>query len=146
MDARIALETQSLDEITNEIRERLLGFNQERAGPFNDVRIILTARGAAGELVGGLVGLAFWNGLFIELLWVDEAARGQGIGTSLMRAAESEARKRGWEVCFLSTWTFQAPGFYPRLGYEPFGELKGMPPGHSRTWFAKWLKSRRAEE
>jgi len=146
MDARIALETQSLDEITNEIRERLLGFNQERAGPFNDVRIILTARGAAGELVGGLVGLGFWNGLFIELLWVDEAARRQGIGTSLLRAAESEARKRGWEVCFLSTWTFQAPGFYPRLGYEPFGELKGMPPGHSRTWFAKWLKSRRAEE
>jgi predicted N-acetyltransferase YhbS len=146
MQAHITLETQELDELTIEIRERLLGFNQERAGPFNDVRVVLTARAARGELVGGLVGLGFWNGLFIELLWVDEAARGQGIGTSLMRAAESEARKRGWEICFLSTWTFQAPGFYPRLGYQPFGELKGMPPGHSRTWFAKWLKPRRAEE
>jgi predicted N-acetyltransferase YhbS len=118
MDAQVILETQELDEVANEIRERLLAFNQERAGPFNDVRVVL----------------------FIELLWIDEAARRQGIGTSLMRAAESEARKRGWEVCFLSTFTFQAPEYYRKLGYEPFGELKGMPPGHSRTWFAKWLK------
>ncbi|HEY1288743.1 MAG TPA: GNAT family N-acetyltransferase [Burkholderiales bacterium] len=140
MEAHVTLEKRGVEETANEIRDRLLGFNQERAGPFNDVRVVLAARDAAGELVGGLVGLGFWNGLFIELLWVDEAARGHGIGTSLMRAAESEARKRGWEVCFLSTFTFQAPTFYPRLGYEAFGELKGTPPGHSRTWFAKWLK------
>jgi GNAT superfamily N-acetyltransferase len=139
MDAQVILETQKLDEVANEIRERLLRFNQERAGPFHDVRLVLTARGAANELFGGLVGLGFWNGLFIDLLWVDEPARRRGIGTALMRAAESEARERGWQVCFLSSWTFQAPGFYRRLGYEPFGELKGMPPGHSRTWFAKWL-------
>jgi len=62
------------------------------------------------------------------------------MGRSLMHAAESEARSKGWEVCFLSTFSFQAPDFYKNLGYEPFGELKGMPRGHSRTWFAKWLK------
>jgi GNAT superfamily N-acetyltransferase len=140
MDVRVTLETQRLDEAANEIRERLLGFNQERVGAFQDVRVVLTVRGAGDELLGGLVGLGFWNGLFIDLVWVDEPARGRGIGTALMRAAESEARKRGWQVCFLSTWTFQAPGFYQRLGYEPFGELKGMPPGHTRTWFAKWLR------
>jgi len=140
MEAQITLETQDLDELTNEIRERLLAFNQQRVGPFRDVRVVLTARGAADELLGGLVGLGFWNGLFIELLWIDESARRQGIGRALMQAAETEARKRGWEVCFLSTFTFQAPQYYRKLGYEPFGELKGMPPGHSRTWFAKWLK------
>lgn len=139
MAAQVILETQGQDEAADEIRERLLGFNQEQAGPFQDVRVVLTVRGAGGELLGGLVGLGFWNGLFIDLVWVDEPARGRGIGTALMRAAESEARKRGWQVCFLSSWTFQAPGFYRRLGYEPFGELKGMPPGHTRTWFAKWL-------
>lgn len=138
MDAQITLETQQPDEVANQIRDRLLGFNQGRAGPFQDVRVVLTARGAAGELLGGLVGLGFWNGLFIDLLWVDEPARGRGVGTALMHAAESEARQRGWQVCFLSTCTFQAPDFYRKLGYEPFGELKGMPPGHTRTWFAKW--------
>jgi len=140
MAAQVILETQGLDEAANEIRERLLGFNQERVGPFEDVRVVLTVRGAGGELLGGLVGLGFWNGLFIDLVWVDEPARGRGIGSALMRAAESEARKRGWQVCFLSTWTFQAPGFYRKLGYEPFGKLEGMPPGHTRTWFAKWLR------
>lgn len=140
MAAQVILETQGLDEAANEIRERLLGFNRERVGPFEDVRVVLTVRGAGGELLGGLVGLGFWNGLFIDLVWVDEPARGRGIGSALMRAAESEARKRGWQVCFLSTWTFQAPGFYRKLGYAPFGELEGMPPGHTRTWFAKWLR------
>jgi GNAT superfamily N-acetyltransferase len=140
MASQVILETQRLDEAANEIRERLLGFNRERVGPFEDVRVVLTVRGAGGELLGGLVGLGFWNGLFIDLVWVDEPARGRGIGSALMRAAESEARKRGWQVCFLSTWTFQAPGFYRKLGYEPFGKLEGMPPGHTRTWFAKWLR------
>src|SRR3954471_5963902 len=93
MEAQITLETQELDEVTNEIRQRLLAFNQERAGPFHDVRVVLTARDAEGTLVGGLVGLGFWNGLFIELLWIDEPARRQGIGTALMQAAESEARE-----------------------------------------------------
>jgi len=140
MASQVILETQRLDEAANEIRERLLGFNRQRVGPFEDVRVVLTVRGAGGELLGGLVGLGFWNGLFIDLVWVDEPARGRGIGSALMRAAESEARKRGWQVCFLSTWTFQAPGFYRKLGYEPFGKLEGMPPGHTRTWFAKWLR------
>ena len=96
MAAQVILETQGLDEAANEIRERLLGFNRERVGPFEDVRVVLTVRGAGGELLGGLVGLGFWNGLFIDLVWVDEPARGRGIGSALMRAAESEARKRGW--------------------------------------------------
>jgi len=57
MDAQITLETQQPDEVANQIRDRLLGFNQERVGPFQDVRVVLTARDAAGALLGGLVGL-----------------------------------------------------------------------------------------
>ena len=45
MEAQITLETQDLDELTNEIRERLLAFNQQRVGPFRDVRVVLTSVG-----------------------------------------------------------------------------------------------------
>jgi predicted N-acetyltransferase YhbS len=136
---RVTMETTDTEHVADEIRLRLIRFNEQRAGPMHDVRVVLSVRDERGELVGGLVALGFWNGLFIELLWVQQGERGRGIGTSLMRAAEAEARKNGWKVCFLSSFTFQAPEFYRKLGYEPFGELEGMPPEHSRTWFAKWL-------
>ena len=140
MNAAITRETERQDRVASEIREKIIRFNVEQAGEPHDARVVLSVRNSKGDLIGGLVAIGFWNGLFIDLVWVDEAHRGRGIGRSLMHAAESEARSKGWKVCFLSTFSFQAPDFYKKLGYEPFGELKGMPRGHSRTWFAKWLK------
>jgi len=35
--------------------------------------------------------------------------------------------------------TFQAPGFYAKLGYTVFGELADVPRGHRRLWFCKRL-------
>jgi hypothetical protein len=35
--------------------------------------------------------------------------------------------------------TFQAPGFYTKLGYKVFGELTNAPRGYSRLWFCKRL-------
>jgi hypothetical protein len=37
----------------------------------------------------------------------------------------------------LTTSTFQAVGFYQKLGYAELGRLKDRPPGHDRIWMAK---------
>ena len=135
----MTVETERQEAVARDIRERIIRYNAEQAGEPNDERIVLSVRDSDGNLIAGLVALGFWNGLFVELLWVSEAHRGRGIGTSLLAAAEDRARENGWQVCFLSTFDFQAPGFYLKLGYQQFGELTGSPPGHSRKWFAKWL-------
>jgi len=140
MATAVTLETERQDSVAKEIRDKIIRFNTDQIGEPHDAHVVLSVRNGEGGLIGGLVAIGFWNGFFIDLVWVHETHRRRGIGQSLMRAAETEARRRGWEVCFLSTFSFQAPNFYKNLGYEPFGELKGMPPGHSRTWFAKWLK------
>jgi GNAT superfamily N-acetyltransferase len=139
MDARVTIETEGQEVVASEIRKKIIRYNAERAGEPNDVRLVLSSRDPEGNLIGGLVALGFWNGLFVDLLWVSETHRGRGIGKALLSAAEVKARENGWQVCFLSTFDFQAPGFYLKLGYKQFGELKGSPPGHSRKWFAKWL-------
>ena len=63
---------------------------------------------------------------------MDESAPGQGYGTALM-LEEAIARARSGEVAFLSTMTFQAPDFYRKCGYAPFGELVDSPKGSRRN-------------
>ena len=48
-----------------------------------------------GIIIGGLIGLTYWNWLYIDSLWVDIKHRGKGIGTKILETAEQEARLRG---------------------------------------------------
>lgn len=74
--------------------------------------------------------------LFVELLALGPA-RGRGLGRRLMRDAEAEARRRGLSGIWLDTWTFQAPGFYARLGFAECGRIRDYPPGHDRIFYVK---------
>jgi GNAT superfamily N-acetyltransferase len=72
-------------------------------------------------------------------LWVREDVRGHGYGSRLLSAAEVEARRRGCSVIMLSTFSFQAPDFYRRHGFEVAGGIPDCPPGHTNYFFVKWL-------
>ena len=56
-----------------------------------------------------------------------------------MRAAEAEAIRRGCVVMRVNTHTFQAPDFYPSLGYTEIGSSADTPVGHGEVFFAKRL-------
>ena len=83
-----------------------------------------------GSVVAGLAGETYSGWLFIRYLWVSDALRGRGIGRKLMSDAEGRALERGCHSAWVDTFSFQAPGFYPKLGYQVFGELD-YPPGTS---------------
>ena len=51
-------------------------------------------------------------------LIVDEACRGTGLGSRLVRTVEGTYRGKGYEFVTLTTFEFQAPEFYKKLGYE----------------------------
>jgi ribosomal protein S18 acetylase RimI-like enzyme len=77
--------------------------------------------------------------LFISLLFVPTALRGQKLGERLMAQAEAAAANRGCTGVWLDTFSFQARGFYQRLGYDVFGEIPNYPPGHARYFMKKHL-------
>jgi GNAT superfamily N-acetyltransferase len=92
-----------------------------------------------GEWLGGLLG-SLWGGwLHVRILWVDAAARGNGNGTRLLRAAEDYAVERGCFAATLETHSFQARPFYEKCGYEVFGTLENWPPGHAKYFLRKQL-------
>jgi GNAT superfamily N-acetyltransferase len=89
-------------------------------------------------IVAGLAGETYAGWLFIRYLWVADALRGKGIGRELMDGAEGRAVERGCHSALVDTFSFQAPGFYRKLGYEAFGELD-YPPDFKRIFFQKRL-------
>jgi GNAT superfamily N-acetyltransferase len=91
-----------------------------------------------GQIVAGLSGDTYCGWLFVKYLWVSEELRGRGIGRELMAQAEIGARERGCHSAWLDTFSFQARGFYEKLGYEEFGRLD-YPPGHYRHFMRKRL-------
>ena len=121
------------------IQRGLHSYNQDMGGPYDREPVTVLARDADGAVRGGLLGLTYWNWLFIDWLWLAQDQRGKGLGGQLLDRAEAIARTRQCTHAYTDTFSFQAPGFWTRRGYEEFGRLEGMPHGHARLWFRKPL-------
>jgi GNAT superfamily N-acetyltransferase len=95
----------------------------------------------AGELVAGLSGWTWGTCAGISLVWVREDRRTQGAGARLLAAAERVARERGCHQIVVSSFTFQAPGFYERHGFVETGRIEGLPiEGAADVHLAKRLR------
>lgn len=101
------------------------------------IAILLTDDG--GNRVGGLWGRCSYDWLFVEYLAVPEALRGADHGTALMQRAEALARDHGCVGIWLDTFSFQARGFYEKLGFTLCGQIDDFPPGHQRFFLQKRL-------
>ena len=108
-----------------------------RSFPLEVERFALLVHDRAQVLSAAMSGVLYWGWLFVGGLWVGDALRGQGIGRALMARAENHALSKGCHSVWLDT--FQARGFYARLGYEAFGVLEDYPPGQSRCFMRKRL-------
>jgi GNAT superfamily N-acetyltransferase len=121
------------------IQRGLHAYNQERGGPYDREPVTVLARDEDDVVKGGLLGLTYWNWLFIDWLWLAAGVRGKGLGGELLARAEAVARARGCTDAYTDTFSFHAPNFWQRHGWIEAGRLDGMPPGHSRIWYRKKL-------
>jgi GNAT superfamily N-acetyltransferase len=117
--------------------EREIDLFNARTVPGKDERFAFFLRDSEGALVGGLDGVIGWAWLFVNNLWVHDDLRGRGFGRELLARAERQAVERGCHSAWLDT--FQARGFYERLGYAVFATLEDFPPGHARYFLRKRL-------
>jgi GNAT superfamily N-acetyltransferase len=131
----------SLD--ADRLQDAIDSHNMELTGERAFWPVALCLRDEAGRLCGGLTG-AIWGGwLHVKVLWLEPSARGAGHGSRLLRAAEAYAYERGARNAHLASFTFQAPGFYTKHGYEPFGQLAEYPTGHAQVFLFKRLEGQR---
>lgn len=120
------------------IGDALLAFNASFLGaPEIHPLCVLIRSGENSSIVGGLWGRTSFKWFFIELLFVPEALRSQGVGTQLIQRAEAEAQQRGCIGTWLDTFSGAAQSFYEKRGYGVFGRIDDYPPGNSRYFMVK---------
>lgn len=91
------------------------------------------------SIVGGAVGRIIKARLFVELLWVEEARRDEGLGRSLLSALEQHARTRGCADALLETLSTSAARLYTAAGYRLQAEIPDFIPGFAKRVFVKSL-------
>jgi GNAT superfamily N-acetyltransferase len=125
-------------EVEREAILRILSaHNDASVGPTERRQVAIVLRDAAGTITGGLYGKIGYRWLFVEFLAIAPEHKGQGIGRDLMQQAETLARDAGCIGMWLDTFSFQARGFYEKLGFAQFGTIDDFPPGHARFFLSK---------
>ncbi len=114
-------------------------YNIQQAGPDQGQTLCFVLQAPDEEIVGGVICAIHWDWLYIDLMWIKGELRGRGYGHRLLTMAEEKARELGAKNAYLDTFSFQAPDFYKKHGYQVYGELQDFPVGHQRYFLTKQL-------
>ena len=124
------------------VEDRLYEFNSGATGITDGAWLAIFMKDEEGRIVAGLCGNTWGGCLEIRQFWVEPLRRKQGLGTRLLEAAEREARRRGCSQILLMTFTFQAPAFYAKYGFEVLAAVEDHPRGHQNLLLRKRLDER----
>lgn len=123
------------------IYDLLITYNREKTKGINEINKSLEIIAFENnKIIGGIYGRSIWGTLEIKTFVVDELCRGKGIGTKLILEAENEAFQRNCRYISLDTFSFQAPKFYERLGFELIGTETDFPKGFEKYYYRKSIK------
>jgi GNAT superfamily N-acetyltransferase len=115
--------TTALTEIADE------GFRQQglEATGFDEpiTRVAFTAYDN-NRLVGFVTANILWKSLHIRYMFIISSHRKMGIGSMLMKRAMDYGRSQGCTKAFVDTLSFQASGFYQKLGFVPEFSRTGL--------------------
>lgn len=121
------------------VNNALARFNDAKVGPDNHELLNIVEYDDNGNVIAGILGGTYWGWMHIDILWVDEKFRKQGIGSKLLQAAEDEARRRESHSVHVDTMSWQAPDFYKKHGYKIISELNDIPKGNKKYHLIKQL-------
>lgn len=91
-----------------------------------------------GDIIGGILCKIYCgSSMYIDVLWIKEEYRKEGLGSKLLKEAEDIGKEKGCHLIHLDTFDFQAKDFYLKYGYEVFGTLDNCPKDNHKRYFMK---------
>ena len=106
------------DEIGEFINVEFTCYGKDNDVVLNYDEFCFVARDSEGKIAGVITGRAYYDEVHIGDLIVGKDSRRIGLGSRLVSAVEDEYRGMGYNIVTLTTFGFQAPEFYKKLGYE----------------------------
>jgi GNAT superfamily N-acetyltransferase len=138
MDEVTLIQVDPTPDEVQQLEDRIYEFNSN-ATAIADGELLAFFVREHDRIVAGICGNTWGGTCELRQLWVDESQRQRGIGTRLLRAAEQLARRRGCTQIVLMTFSFQAPTFYGRHGFEVVAAIDNHPRGHQNLLMRKHL-------
>ena len=121
------------------IHRAFVRYGEQNGVTLNYDEFCFAAEDADGRITGVITGRAYYNEVHIGDLIVGEDCRKTGLGSRLVRAVEDAYRGKGYDIVTLTTFGFQAPEFYKKLGYELEFVREKEDPKLSKYFFKKKL-------
>ena len=121
------------------ISTQLRQYNIEQSSGYSldpGIQVRLTLKDGE-DMIGGISCRAFYKSFLIDHLWIDNEHRRKGYGTKLLIESERIAREHGCISFQTSSYSFQAPEFYQKFGYDVFGIFEGYPHGIKKFYLEK---------
>ncbi|MCK6074565.1 GNAT family N-acetyltransferase [Paenibacillus silvae] len=134
--------TPSTAEDSAYVRQQLIAYN---AGHVDEAlrdryeELHFHIRNETGQIVAGVLSTLCWNWVELDILWVNANERHKGYGTQLLLEVERLAREKGCDFIMLNTFSYQAPEFYRKHGYQLMTMIENAPTGHQHYYFKKDL-------
>ena len=138
-DSEFILTSDPTPEQVQYLEDRIYEFNSNATGITDGELLAIFVEDEKGRIVAGISGNTWGGCMEIRQFWVEETQRKQGLGTRLLEAAEKEALRRGCRQIILMTFTFQAPAFYAKHGFEVIAAVEDHPRGYKNLLMRKSL-------
>jgi GNAT superfamily N-acetyltransferase len=137
--SEVFINTEPTPDQVQYLEDRIYEFNSGATNITDGEWLAIFVKDENGRIVAGICGNTWGGCLEIRQFWVEDGRRKQGLGTRLLEAAEQEALERGCRQILLMTFTFQAPGFYLKHGFEVIAVVDDHPRGHQSLLMRKFL-------
>ena len=141
MEVTIKRADDSTTGIDDFINEEFTNFAKENEVALNYEDFTFAAYNESNEIIGVITGRAYYNEVHIGDLIVDKRYRRTGLGSKLVSTVENKYSNKGYDKITLTTFGFQAPEFYKKLGYELEFIRKDADPKLSKYFYSKPMDS-----
>lgn len=134
---------ESNEEESESIVDKIVEYNLSKVPIIQESSFIWINRVIAdtyGDIIAGINSKMYcWNCLYIDVLWVKEEYRKEGLGSKILNEIEKVAKDKGCYLIHLDTFDFQAKDFYLKHGYDIFGILDECQQRHKRYFMKKFI-------
>ena len=100
------------------INDEFSRYSEQNGVVLNYSEFCFAAEDEEGKILGVITGRAYYNEVHIGDLIIDGKHRRSGLGSKLIAAVEEAYAGAGYEKITVTTFGFQAPEFYKKLGYR----------------------------